>query len=218
WRSMDARKPRFCHSPLLADREYGVTNRSGSLLVFTPWHARSRCTGRINSIDALPLHLSALRDCSSSEREPMAKASNDLMRTKTVGGKDLEGKTHRVVKTLPQQMQLFQTFLPDEDERYSNTIELYDAIPKYFTNPRAMEGMRQDGKYLPELERSFRHRNETYRVTIYPARVKDQAGQVKEYYPGPREELVEESLRKYACGHMDRVSPGDKAGVQITLY
>jgi hypothetical protein len=30
---------------------------------------------------------------------------------------------------------LFQTFLPD-DERYSNTIDLYDAIPKYFPRKR----------------------------------------------------------------------------------
>lgn len=148
----------------------------------------------------------------------MAKTSTDLLRTKTVRGKDLEGKTHTLVKTLPQQLQLFQTFLPDDDERYSNTIELYDAIPKYFTNPRAMEGMRQDGKYLPELERSFRHRNETYRVTIYPARVKDHAGQVKEYYPGPREELVEDVLRKIACDQMNGVYLDDKAGVQFTLY
>ena len=148
----------------------------------------------------------------------MSKTSNALIRTKTVRGKDLEGKTHTLVKTLPQQLQLFQTFLPDDDERYSNTIELYDAIPKYFTNPRAMEGMRQDGKYLPELERSFRHRNETYRVTIYPARVKDHAGQVKEYYPGPREELVEDALRKIACDHMNGVYLDDKAGVQFTLY
>ena len=68
----------------------------------------------------------------------MSKTSNALLRTKTVRGKDLEGKTHTLVKTLPQQLQLFQTFLPDDDERYSNTIELYDAIPKYFTNPRAI--------------------------------------------------------------------------------
>src|SRR3989442_5451650 len=83
----------------------------------------------------------------SFEREPMLKTSDDPTGTKTVRGKDLEGKTQTLVKTLSQQLQLCQTFLPDDDERYSNTIELYDAIPKYFTNPRAMEGMRQDGKY-----------------------------------------------------------------------
>jgi hypothetical protein len=58
-----------------------------------------------------------------------------------------------LAKTHPEQLVLFQTFLSDEDEnghgdeKYSNTIELYDAVPKYFSNPRLMDRMRKDGKY-----------------------------------------------------------------------
>ena len=52
------------------------------------------------------------------------------------------------------------------DEKYSNTIELYDAVPKYFSNPRLMDRMRKDGKYLPMLERLFKHRGEMYTVKL----------------------------------------------------
>jgi len=41
------------------------------------------------------------------------------------------GKVVTLTKTHPAQLSLFQTFLPDDRQsgEYSNTIELYDAIP-----------------------------------------------------------------------------------------
>jgi hypothetical protein len=39
-----------------------------------------------------------------------------------------------------------------------------------------------------------------------------------EYYPSPREELVEEALRKIACDQVKGVYLDDGAGVQFTLY
>jgi hypothetical protein len=37
-------------------------------------------------------------------------------------------------RTQPVQYSLFQQFLPDDNrEDYSNTIDLYDAIPKFFS-------------------------------------------------------------------------------------
>ncbi len=56
-----------------------------------------------------------------------------------VRGKDIKGAVVVLSKTQPQQLSLFQTFLPD-DERYSNTIDLYDAIPKYFPRKRLKKG------------------------------------------------------------------------------
>jgi hypothetical protein len=66
-----------------------------------------------------------------------------------------------LVRTQPKQLSLFQTFLPETDDKYSNTIDLYDAVPKYFPT-KHMAGRRESGKYLPILEREFEHRGESY--------------------------------------------------------
>ena len=58
-----------------------------------------------------------------------------------VKGKDVNGNIVTLERTHPRQLALFQTFVSDED-RYSNTIELYDAVPKYFSNPKLMASLR----------------------------------------------------------------------------
>jgi hypothetical protein len=150
----------------------------------------------------------------------MAEETQVVQRAEKVRGKNLQGKEMVLDKTQPQQLVLFQTFFPDDDaaDKYSNTIELYDAMPKYFSNPKIMDAMRKDGTYLPTLERVFRHRQETYTVHIRPARLKGHTGVEKEYYPSPREELVEDALRKIACDQVKGMYLDNLAGVQFTLY
>ena len=102
----------------------------------------------------------------------MANHAHAAQHAEGVRGTDMDGKVVVLAKTHPEQLVLFQTFLSDEDdnghgdEKYSNTIELYDAVPKYFSNPRLMDRMRKDGKYLPMLERLFKHRGEMYTVKL----------------------------------------------------
>lgn len=150
------------------------------------------------------------------------------MSKKTVSGEarghDIhDGKERNLAKLQPAQLSLFQTFLPkDEDDKYSNTIEFYDAIPKYFTNKRQIAEMREgpEGKevYLPTLEREFKYQDITYTLEINPARVRDKDGIIKEYYPSEQEELVEEALRKIACDRLNGLYLGNSAGVQFTMY
>ena len=138
-----------------------------------------------------------------------------------IRGRDVAtGKVITMAKTQPLQMSLFQTFLPDDKQyaEYSNTIELYDAVPKYYSRSRRMNEMRKDGIYLPTLEHNFEHNNKWYTVEITPARLKDRNGNEMEYYPAQREELVEESLKKLACEGRDGVFLDDEAGVQFKLY
>ena len=139
-----------------------------------------------------------------------------------VRGRNPKGKQVMLDKSQPVQMSLFQTFLGDGD-KYSNTLELYDAIPKYYPS-RQVYRLREHHKYLPILKRQFQHRNrltgqaETYHVTIKPARLEDEHGQEREYYPTEREELVEEALRKLATDKLNGIYLSDQAGVQFTLY
>ena len=56
---------------------------------------------------------------------------------KVVGRNVGTNKVVTLTKTQPVQLSMFQTFLPDDDQ-YSNTIELYDAVPKYFANMTLM--------------------------------------------------------------------------------
>lgn len=121
--------------------------------------------------------------------------------------------------TTPRQLFLFGAFLPAEDaDSYSNTIELYDAIPKYFSSKKRMAEERQGGIFLKSLKRRFRHRDSYYDLIIKPARLIDKNGQEKEYYPSHQEELVEEALKKIACDKLNGVFLNDTAGVQFTLY
>jgi len=107
-----------------------------------------------------------------------------------VRGTDIHGKAVILAKTQPQQLALFQTFFPDDHtDHYSNTIELYDAIPKYVTNPKLVDTMREGGKYLPLLERQFHHRGEVFTVTLRPARLKDREVVKKNIIQAPGKNL-----------------------------
>jgi hypothetical protein len=113
-------------------------------------------------------------------------------------------------------LSLFQTFVPDED-KYSNTIELYDAIPKYYPI-KHMHVLRINNTFLPHLERAFEHKGKSYKLLIAPARIIYKDGTAREFYPSFREELVEEALRKIACDRLNGVFLNEQAGVQFTLY
>lgn len=119
----------------------------------------------------------------------------------------------------PDQLALFQEIL-DAGEAYSNTIALYDFIPKYFHG----NATRINGQFLPTLERQFPYKDAItgeevkYTVQIFPARIKNGKGEEKDYYPGEREEFVEDALRKLACDRTRGYFLDDEAGVVFTLY
>src|SRR5262249_48763170 len=87
----------------------------------------------------------------------MAESKSTAATTDHVKGKDINGQMVTLERTQPRQLSFFQTFLPDE-ERYSNTIDLYDALPKYFSNHTIMRSLRKSGQYLPVLKREFEHK------------------------------------------------------------
>jgi hypothetical protein len=97
---------------------------------------------------------------------------------------------------------LFSTFFGDAAE-LSNTIGLWDAIPKYAVSARAQNKMRNADGRLPVYEQSFvyatRYKGQrvkkSCRVEVYPTPVKTENGHV-DFYPSTDEELIEEVIKK----------------------
>lgn len=115
-------------------------------------------------------------------------------------------------RSRPAQLTLFEMLLPNERE-FSNTVELYDFIPKYHWE----KVQRINDKFLNSLEREFECRGVKYKVKIRPASVEDRNGIKLYYYPSKREELVEDALRKFVAEGQG-VFLDEQAGVTFSLY
>jgi hypothetical protein len=121
---------------------------------------------------------------------------------------------NEVQKFRPQEQLVLDFFIEQDDDsqKYSQSIELYDAIPKYFWG----KVIREEKGFLSSISRPFIHRGTEYEVQIRPASiVKD--GVEKYYYPSIREEMVEDALRKLATE--SRIKPINKRlGLEFSIY
>ena len=120
---------------------------------------------------------------------------------------------------------LFQSFVCNtETERgkRSNTIELWDAVPKYCCSRKQMASLRVNGRFLPSMQRAFRHKDRGYLLRLYPAPILDFDGVERYYYPSAREEFVEDALRKLASkpglGFHGETGGLPRSGVCFSLY
>jgi hypothetical protein len=121
-----------------------------------------------------------------------------------------------ITESKPIQLELFE--LDDYNlNNYSNTIELYDVMPKYyFGGVKREKG--QFTESLPIISRDFSHRGKNYKLNISPASIVDKkSGKTISHYPSQREELVEDVLRKLAAKQQG-VFLDDEVGVKFTLY
>jgi len=125
----------------------------------------------------------------------------------------MEQKQKKLKEYKAEQLPLPFVFLKPEPD-YSNSIELYDAIPKYYWG-RIAKAERKAGRFLDSLKREFAFRNALFHVRISPARIEEN-GSDMDYFPGEKEEFVEAALRKMACDGTGRFLDG-KAGVIFTL-
>lgn len=128
----------------------------------------------------------------------------------------------------PQGLQydLFSQFF-GKSENLSNSIELWDAIPKFSFSARMQALMRDDQGRLPVYQRVFEHHpapkaeNPTFicTLTLQPASILIN-GRRTDCYPSADEELVEEVLRKIfadqSCGLHDAVR--GESWVRFTLH
>lgn len=111
----------------------------------------------------------------------------------------------------PFQLELFE--LEPESKEYSQSVELYDFIPKYIWG----KVKRIDGEFLRTLRREFECRGRKYDLTLMPARIEDGKENSKEYFPSQREELVEDALRKMMTERQSVMLDGE-VGISFTIY
>jgi hypothetical protein len=105
------------------------------------------------------------------------------------------------------QLDIF-SLLDKDDMNYSSTVELYDAIPLYV--------FQRTLKQQSFIEKEFTHKKKRYQVKLEPAFL-NKDGIQKTKYPGAREELVEQVLRKLAC-EGQAIVRGNLVGVVFSLY
>jgi hypothetical protein len=121
------------------------------------------------------------------------------------------------------QLNLFQEFLCntlEERNRLSNVIDLWDNVPRYGISRKAMTDARVNDTFLKEHETEFQYKGRTFRRILFPAKVKDDSGVYRDYYPSANEELIEDALRKLAAeqysGYFD--NGNHRSGIIFTLY
>lgn len=134
-----------------------------------------------------------------------------------------------------RQLNLFQQFLcntPSERQKLSNSIEFWDAVPRYSVSRQAMAKMRDEHGNLPLLQLDFEYRGEKFNVSIQATQIQEKEengnpvktiyGRPKTtaYYPSAGEELVEEALRKLAVDQETGFHNSAKfqSGVVFSLY
>lgn len=94
------------------------------------------------------------------------------------------------------QYDLFSQFVTNEPSTVSNTIDLWETIPKYFLTSAQVEKLRTPEGFAPSVKWDFRYDGHPCTIKIQPANLEQEDGSTKSVFPGPTEELVEEALKK----------------------
>lgn len=144
----------------------------------------------------------------SSKKSAKSAGADSCLSRKREKSKPFE----RYKQDHPQQLTFFE-ILEAENKKYSNTVEIYDFLPKEYLG----KATRVAGTYLPRLEREFYCNGVRYEMKLDPARIEDKDGVVREFYPSQREEVVEDCLRKLMV-EGNGVFLDGQASIRFTLY
>lgn len=122
------------------------------------------------------------------------------------------------------QLDLFGFHVANDKDQVSNTIEVWDSIPKYFFNTKLVEKLRNsEGHANPfTWNYPFTHANGNVvdrSVTIQPAQIEQKDGSYKAYFPTATEELIEEILKKFLADQQKGIHDVDRveSWVMFTL-
>lgn len=111
------------------------------------------------------------------------------------------------------QLELFSLVDGDTktNKRYSNTVALYDSLPKYSWEQRDVTEVSDQARI-----RTIKIGGDEYKVEVRPALITRNGKNVM-VYPGIREELVEDALRKLVVEGQGVAHQGE-IGVRFTMY
>ncbi len=99
------------------------------------------------------------------------------------------------------QMDLFSEFLANDESEFSNTVDLWERIPKYFLSPQEQKRLRINEGLAKPYTQKYVLRGKCgeplpYKVVIQPALIEQADGEYKAFFPSRSEELIEEVLKK----------------------
>lgn len=95
------------------------------------------------------------------------------------------------------QFDLFSQFITNDPSKVSNTVEVWESIPKYFFTPKQVEKLRTDSGLAKPYKLSYIYNDIPCAVKIQPALIEQEGGNYKAFFPSLTEELVEETLTKF---------------------
>lgn len=217
WREVRAERLRYRH---IADEVYkncrrwkiGGEDTDGTEEVIITNDNGEEILSGLSTDKVISEHLKLL-----DEEFARRKAEFDKQQTATSkkGDKIVRRQKSKLFKSIgksnPFQLELFTQFNKNSTE-YSQTIELYDFIPKYVWG----KVERVKDKFLEPIKREFVCRNIKYKLVISPAFIEEVDG-FRAYFPGKREELVEDALRKLMTED-SALYLEEEASLAFTLY
>ncbi len=117
------------------------------------------------------------------------------------------------------QLDLFSQFVTNNQSQVSNTIELWERIPKYFFTAKQVEKLRTDKGLAEPYKWKYIESGNEYTVSIQPALIEQKDASYKAFFPGVTEELVEEALKKILTDQQYAIHDPEKteSWVKFTL-
>lgn len=109
---------------------------------------------------------------------------------------------NKIVKTPPAkeiksvQYSLFGSFIANDTKDISNTIELWESIPKYFFSPQMMKKLRTEAGLANPYSWEYQSNHRNFKVVIQSASIKQPDDSYLSVFPSITEELIEEALKK----------------------
>ena len=94
------------------------------------------------------------------------------------------------------QFELFTQFLTNNEEGVSNTVELWERIPKFFFTAAKVKKLRNSDGSAKPYTLNFSYKNVPCKVEIHPALIASGDNDFTACFPGVTEELVEEVIKK----------------------